>query len=96
MPAHNDAVAGINTVEACVELVDLFAEGSVNLVIADFGNILLMPKLQAKLKVFKGKVSFFYLVFIIILFEKFLYRIFITKRKQSYRYTMCCCCLLYG
>ncbi len=42
----------------CVELVDLFAEGSVNLVIADFGNILLMPKLQAKLKVFKGEKSF--------------------------------------
>ena len=37
-----------------MELVDLFAEGSVNLVIADFGNILLMPKLQPKLKVFKG------------------------------------------
>jgi hypothetical protein len=45
-------------VGTCVELVDLFAEGSVNLVIADFGNILLMPKLQAKLKVFKGEKSF--------------------------------------
>jgi hypothetical protein len=37
-----------------MELVDLYAEGSVNLVMADFGNILLMPKLQPKLKVFKG------------------------------------------
>ncbi|CAF3669384.1 unnamed protein product [Rotaria sordida] len=54
LPAHADFVAGINTVETCMELVDLFAEGSVNLVIADFGNILLMPKLQTKLKVFKG------------------------------------------
>ena len=58
LAAHNDFVAGINTVGTCVELVDLFAEGSVNLVIADFGNILLMPKLQVKLKVFKG--SFFF------------------------------------
>jgi hypothetical protein len=41
-------------VSSCIELVDLFAEGSVHLVIADFGNILLTPKLQAKLKVFKG------------------------------------------
>lgn len=55
LAAHNDFVAGIHTVGTCMELVDLFAEGSVNLVIADFGNILLMPKLQAKLKVFKGK-----------------------------------------
>ena len=54
LAAHNDFVAGIQTVGSCMELVDLFAEGSVNLVIADFGNILLMPKLQAKLKVFKG------------------------------------------
>ncbi|CAF3501254.1 unnamed protein product [Rotaria socialis] len=54
LPAHSDYVAGINTVETCIELVDLYAEGSVNLVIADFGNILLVPKLQAKLKVFKG------------------------------------------
>ncbi|CAF1425886.1 unnamed protein product [Adineta steineri] len=53
LSAHNDFVAGINTVGSCVELVDLYAEGSVNLVIADFGNILLMPKIQAKLKVFK-------------------------------------------
>jgi len=54
LAAHNDFVAGIHTVGTCMELVDLFAEGSVNLVVADFGNILLMPKLQAKLKVFKG------------------------------------------
>lgn len=59
LPAHNDSVAGINTVGTCVELVDLFAEGSVNLVIADFGNILLMPKLQTKLKVFKGTYQMF-------------------------------------
>lgn len=58
LPAHTDFVAGINTVETCMELVDLFAEGSVNLVIADFGNILLMPKVQAKLKVFKGNYFF--------------------------------------
>jgi hypothetical protein len=58
LAAHNDFVAGIHTVGTCMELVDLFAEGSVNLVIADFGNILLMPKLQAKLKVFKGKYLF--------------------------------------
>ena len=60
LAAHNDFVAGINTVGTCIELVDLFAEGSVNLVIADFGNILLMPKLQVKLKVFKGDVRSFF------------------------------------
>lgn len=54
LPAHNDSVAGINTVGNCIELIDLFAENSVNLVIADFGNILLMPKIQAKLRIFKG------------------------------------------
>ncbi len=59
LSAHNDFVAGIHTVGTCMELVDLFAEGSVNLVVADFGNILLMPKLQAKLKVFKGKKNLF-------------------------------------
>ncbi len=59
LAAHNDFVAGIHTVGTCMELVDLFAEGSVNLVLADFGNILLMPKLQVKLKVFKGKKILF-------------------------------------
>ena len=52
--AHSNSVAGINTVGTCIELVDLFAEGSVNLVVADFGNILSMPRMQTKLKVFKG------------------------------------------
>jgi hypothetical protein len=42
-------------VGTCIELVDLFAEGSVNLVVADFGNILAMPRMQTKLKVFKGE-----------------------------------------
>ncbi len=46
-----------------MELVDLFAEGSVNLVIADFGNLLLLPKLQPKLKVFKGKHNWLRILF---------------------------------
>jgi hypothetical protein len=74
LSAHNDFVAGINTVGTCMELVDLFAEGSVNLVIADFGNILLMPRLQAKLKVFKGRNSSLINVFT----GKGFYRIFTT------------------
>lgn len=62
-----------------MELIDLFAEGSVNLVVADFGNIMLMPKLQAKLKVFKGtlRVCWFSRAQIC------LFRIFLAEREQS-------------
>lgn len=77
-----------------MELVDLFAEGSVNLVIADFGNILLMPKLQAKLKVFKGEQIRF------LLSESShvhcFSRIFVTQRKQSDGSAMCSRRLLHG
>ncbi|CAF0801946.1 unnamed protein product [Didymodactylos carnosus] len=53
LSAHNDFVAGLNTVSSCMELSDLWGDGSINLILADYGNILL-PKLQVKLKVFKG------------------------------------------
>ena len=57
LSAHNDFVAGINTVGTCMELVDLFAEGSVNLVVADFGQYHAHAEVASEAEGVQGCVS---------------------------------------